>query len=78
MLHGGAKIWILFSSGKTIFTNERSEWVKYCFYCFCYFIERIFDPGTYRLAHREQRVVDGLGGEAKKEKNLRSGHTVKI
>ena len=31
-----------------------------------YFIERIFDRGTCRLVHREQRVVDGLGGEAKK------------
>ena len=31
ILHVGAKIWILFSSGKQYFTNERSEWVKYCF-----------------------------------------------
>ena len=30
-IHGDAKIWILFSSGKTeqYFRNERSEWVKY-------------------------------------------------
>ena len=34
-----------------------------------YFIERIFDRGTYRLAHREQRKDDSSGGEAKKEKN---------
>ena len=43
-----------------------------------YFIERIFDRGTYQLAHREQREDDGLGGEAKKEWNLRIGHIVKI
>ena len=43
-----------------------------------YYIERIFDRRTYRLAHREQWEEDGLGGEAKKEKNLRSGHIVQI
>jgi len=31
ILHGRAKIWILFSSDKQYSTNERSEWVKYCF-----------------------------------------------
>ena len=30
ILHGGAKIWTLVSSGKTIF-YERAQWVKYCF-----------------------------------------------
>ena len=34
-----------------------------------YLIGRIFDRGTYRLAHREQREDDSSGGEAKKEKN---------
>ena len=43
-----------------------------------YFTEIIFDRGTYRLAHREQWEDDGLGGEVRKEKNLRSGHIVQI
>ena len=41
-----------------------------------YLIERTFDRGTYRLAHREQREVDGLGGEATKEKVIRSGYCI--
>ena len=34
----------------------------------CYFIERIFDRGTYRFAHRDQQEDDSSGGEAKNEK----------
>ena len=42
-----------------------------------YFIDRIFDQGTYRLAHSEQREDHGSGREATKETNLRSGCCVK-
>ena len=37
-----------------------------------YLIERTFDRGTYRLAHRKQREDHGSGREATKETNLRS------
>ena len=50
--------------------NKKKKLITY------YFTERIFDRETYRLAHREQREVDGLGGEATKEKVIRSGYCI--